>query len=127
LRLHKGFSRAAGKQQYVLPYFIAAHPGCTLDDMRQVAELLEREHLRVEQCQIFTPTPGTAATVMYATGLDPETAEPVFVERDAHRKELQKALILAHLPENREKVREALGLCGAGRPVHPGTRGRSRA
>ena len=66
-------SEAAGRKQFVLPYLLAAHPGSRLEDMVEVALLLKRMGVRVEQCQIFTPTPGTAATVMYATGLDPET------------------------------------------------------
>jgi len=73
-----------------------------------VALLLHRTDLRVEQCQIFTPTPGTAATVMYATGLDPMTLKPVFVERDPHRKQVQKALILYREPASAPLVREAL-------------------
>ncbi len=105
-------SEQAGKKQYVLPYFMAAHPGSTMQHMVEIALFMKRENLRVEQCQIFTPTPGTAATVMYATGIDPFTMQPVFVERDPRRKELQKALILAHLPENRDLVKEALHMCG---------------
>jgi uncharacterized radical SAM protein YgiQ len=105
-------SRAAGKSQYVVPYFIAAHPGTTLDHMIEAARFLRRERLVVEQVQLFTPTPGTAATMMYATGLDPDTGAPVFVERDPKRRALQKALLLAHLPAQRGKVREALRLAG---------------
>ena len=107
-------SRAANKQQYVVPYFIAAHPGTTLDHMVDAARFLRRERLVVEQVQLFTPTPGTAATVMYATGLDPETGAPVLVERNPRQRALQKALLLAHLPEQRDKVREALALAGRG-------------
>ena len=128
-------SEAAGRKQFVLPYLLAAHPGSRLEDMVEVALLLKRMGVRVEQCQIFTPTPGTAATVMYATGLDPETLEPVFVERTARGKRLQKALVLHHLPENRPLVEEALRKAGradllkellsgprtARRPDRPGT------
>jgi len=125
-------SKRAGKTQYVLPYFIAAHPGCRLGDMLEVALLLQRTGLAVEQCQIFTPTPGTAATVMYATGLDPETLTPVFVERDPHRKELQKALILWRDPANARLVRQALSELGRDdllpllRPAPPRSRTRAR-
>lgn len=101
-------SRAAGKEQYVLPYFIAAHPGSRLRDMLDVALWLSDTETRVEQVQIFTPTPGTAATVMYATGLDPDSLEPVYVERDPKRKALQKALLLYRQQENRPLVRTAL-------------------
>ncbi len=101
-------SKRAGKTQYVLPYFIAAHPGCRLEDMLEVALFLHRTGMAVEQVQIFTPTLGTAATVMYATGFDPETLKPVFVERDPHRKQIQKALLLWRDPANATLVREAL-------------------
>ena len=92
----------------MLPYFIAAHPGCRLEDMLEVALFLHRTGMAVEQVQIFTPTLGTAATVMYATGFDPETLKPVFVERDPHRKQIQKALLLWRDPANATLVREAL-------------------
>jgi len=112
LTLHRQLSAEAGKEQYVLPYLMAAHPGCRLEDMVEVALFLKKNRLRVEQCQVFTPTPGTAATVMYATGLDPATLRPVFVERSENRKRLQNALILHHLPEKAALVRKALKLCG---------------
>lgn len=104
----RAVSHKAGKTQFVLPYLMAAHPGSRLEDMLEVALFLRREELRVEQVQIFTPTPGTAATLMYATGLDPASGERVFVERGDRGKRLQKALLLSHLPENQALVREAL-------------------
>jgi uncharacterized radical SAM protein YgiQ len=112
LAAHRRASQSAGRRQYVLPYFMAAHPGSRLQDMVEVALFLKRNDVRVEQVQIFTPTPGTAATAMFATGLDPVTLRPVFVERDPHRRELQKALLLWHLPESAPAIREALQLCG---------------
>jgi len=113
VQLHRKLSKDAARRQYVLPYFMAAHPGCELSHMVEVALLLQRLDLRVEQCQMFTPAPGTASTVMYATGIDTSTMEPVFVERDPHGKRLQKALILYNLPENRGLVEEALRRCGS--------------
>lgn len=107
-------SSAAGRTQFLLPYFMAAHPGCTMGDMVDLAEFLADRHLIVEQCQIFTPTPGTASSVAYATGISPDTGEKIFVERDPKRKELQKALALRHLPEMRPLVLQALRV--AGRP-----------
>ena len=101
-------SRRAGKEQYAVPYLMAAHPGCTMKDMIELALFLKNEKLPVEQCQIFTPTPGTASSVMYATGLDPATLKPVFVERNPQRREMQKALILNHLPESAPLIRKAL-------------------
>jgi len=114
---HKKLSLKAGKNQFVVPYLMAAHPGCTMDDMVDLALFLSKEGIRAEQCQVFTPTPGTASSVMYATGLDPMTMKPVFVEKDPQRKRLQKALILYHLPENRRLVREALKACGREREL----------
>jgi len=114
LARHRELSARAGRKQYVVPYLMAAHPGCALEDMIELALYLRRERLTVEQVQIFTPTPGTASTAMYATGLDPQTQKPVFVERDPRRKQMQKALLLGHLQENHALIREALAL--AGRP-----------
>jgi uncharacterized radical SAM protein YgiQ len=115
---HDRLARAAGRRQHVLPYLMAAHPGARLEDAVEAALFLRRRELRVEQVQIFTPTPGTASTVMYATGLDPATLRPVFVEREARGKELQKALLLWHLPEGAAAMREARrrGGCGEKRP-----------
>ena len=105
-------SAHAGKEQYLLPYLIAAHPGSTLEHMIEVAAFLRKERLRVEQCQIFIPLPGTASAVMYATGVNPFTGRRVYVERDIRRREMQKALVLNHLPESRRLVEEALAICG---------------
>ena len=112
VRRFREASSRAGKEQYVLPYFIAAHPGSRIEDMIEVALLLKRERMRVEQCQIFTPIPGTASAVMYATGINPFDGKPVFVEKDLRRREMQKALVLYHLRESAGRVREALELCG---------------
>jgi uncharacterized radical SAM protein YgiQ len=115
VRFLERFRRAsarAGKEQYVLPYLIAAHPGSTLEHMIEVAVFLRKERLRVEQCQIFIPLPGTASAVMYATGMNPFTGRRVYVERDIRRREMQKALVLNHLPESKRLVEEALAICG---------------
>ncbi len=101
-------TKKAHKRQFVLPYLMAAHPGSRLEDMLEVALYLREENLRVEQVQIFTPTPATASTVMYATGLCPDTGKEVFVEKTDKGKRLQKALLLSHLSENEELVRQAL-------------------
>ncbi|TLM65558.1 MAG: YgiQ family radical SAM protein [Deltaproteobacteria bacterium] len=101
-------SRRLGRRQAVVPYFISGHPGCTLADMVEVALFLKRHQLKVEQVQEFTPTPGSLATCIYHTGHDPFTNEPVYVPRSPQERRLQKALLLWHLPENRDDVREAL-------------------
>ena len=112
MRAFQDASRRAGKEQYVLPYFIAAHPGSRVEDMVDVALFLKQRGLRVEQCQIFTPIPGTASAVMYATGIDPHTGRDVYVERDARCREMQKALILWHRPESCRLIAQALRLAG---------------
>lgn len=112
LRHFRDTSRRLGLRQGVIPYFIAAHPGCTLSDMVDVALFLNEHGLRVEQVQEFTPTPGTVATCMYYTGKDPATGKEVYVPRSARERKLQKALLLWHLPENRRDVLAALKLCG---------------
>jgi uncharacterized radical SAM protein YgiQ len=104
-------SRLLEKKQAVVPYFISAHPGSTLNDMIDVALFLQDNNLRVEQVQEFTPTPGSLATCIYHTGRDPFTGEAVYVPRQAGERRLQKALLLWHLPENRGDVVAALRQC----------------
>ena len=98
LELHRRLSRRAGRQQFVVPYLMAAHPGSTMKEMNELAAFLQANNLLAEQCQIFTPTPGTASTVMYATGLNPANMQRIFVERTPHGKDEQKQRILHHLP-----------------------------
>ena len=97
LRFKEAFdaaSRACGKRQFLTYYFIAAHPGCTERDMQELRRFATRHlHLSPEQVQIFTPTPLTAATAMYYTGLDPATGAPVFVERGLAGKQRQKDVL----------------------------------
>lgn len=81
----------AGKKQFLTYYFIAAHPGCTLEDMLKLRDFSARELKHFpEQVQIFTPTPSTFSTLMYYTGRDPFSGKPLFVERDMRRKQQQK-------------------------------------
>ncbi|HXE98670.1 MAG TPA: YgiQ family radical SAM protein [Dongiaceae bacterium] len=97
-----------GKRQYVVPYFISGHPGCTLADMLELALTLKKMGMKVEQVQDFTPTPGTIATCMFYSGLDPMTGQRVYTATSDREKGLQKALLLWHLPAERAKVMEAL-------------------
>lgn len=101
-------SAKVGKRQYVVPYLMSGHPGCTLSDMVDTALLLRRLSLRVEQVQDFTPTPGTRATCMYYAGLDPLSGDVVYVARSEREKRLQKSLLLYHLPEERTNILTAL-------------------
>ena len=101
-----------GKKQAIIPYFISSHPGCTLNDMIDVALFLQEHNLRVEQVQEFTPTPGSLATCIYYTGHDPFTGEVVHVPLNVNERRQQKSLLLWHLPESRKDVIDALRLCG---------------
>ncbi len=101
-------TRAAGKEQYLVPYLISGHPGSTLKDAVALAEWLHKNRLRPEQVQDFYPTPGTVSTCMYHTGLDPFTLKPVYVPRDAEEKAMQRALLQYTQPRKRELVLKAL-------------------
>ena len=87
-------TRESGKNQFLTYYFIAAHPGCTEKDMRGLKEFTSR-HLKInpEQVQIFTPTPSTYSSLMYYTEMDPRTKQPLYVEKEQHKKERQKHIV----------------------------------
>jgi uncharacterized radical SAM protein YgiQ len=88
------FSIEVGKRQFLTYYLIAAHPGCTEEDMRALKQFASHElHISPEQVQIFTPLPSTYSALMYYTELDPFTLEPLFVEKDLGRKEKQKRIL----------------------------------
>jgi len=97
-------NRKVDKQQGVVPYLITGHPGCRVDEMVQLVQQLQRLKLRVEQAQEFTPTPGTAASCMYHTGMDPDSGGPVYVARTDREKILQKSILLWHLSEERQRA-----------------------
>jgi uncharacterized radical SAM protein YgiQ len=101
-----------GKKLYLLPYFMSGHPGCTIGDMIQLAEYMRDHRLYPEQVQDFTPTPMTASTTMYYTGLDPFTMEPVHIPKE-REKRIQRALLHFRDRRNYRWVRE--GLLQAGR------------
>jgi uncharacterized radical SAM protein YgiQ len=101
-----------GKRQSIVPYLMSGHPGCTLGDMVDLALFLRRNRLKVEQVQEFTPTPGSLATCMYHTGMNPFTGESVHVARSDREKILQKSLLLWHLPAERNHVLAALRTAG---------------
>jgi uncharacterized radical SAM protein YgiQ len=106
-------SRRLGKEQYLLPYFMSGHPGCSIADMILLAEYIRDESLYTEQAQDFTPTPMTAATCMYHTGIDPATMEEVHVPR-GREKEIQRALLQYRDEAKADLVREGLRLAGRG-------------
>jgi uncharacterized radical SAM protein YgiQ len=104
-------SRQAGKEQYLLPYFMSGHPGCTVQDMIQLAEYIRDNDLYTEQVQDFTPTPMSLSTCMYHTGINPFTKEKVHVPK-GREKVLQRALLRYRDPGNTEIVREGLARAG---------------
>ncbi len=105
-------SEACGKEQYLVPYLMSSHPGSTLQDAIELALCLKRDHYAPEQVQDYYPTPGTASTVMFYTGIDPLTMKPVYVATDYHEKQLQRALLQYNRPQNAPLVREALTRAG---------------
>ena len=101
-------SEAAGKEQYLIPYFITGHPGSSLKDTIELAQYLKRNNLRPRQIQDFIPTPMAMATTMYYTGIDPLTMTEVYTARDLREKRMMKALIFWWDPQHWELAREAL-------------------
>lgn len=101
-------SEKAGKEQYLVPYFVSSHPGCEMDSAVKLGEFLAARNLKPQQVQDFIPTPGTPATCMWWTGIDPTTMKEVFVETKMRHKRRQKALMQYWKPENETLIREAL-------------------
>ena len=115
-QLFDRFSAEAGKQQYLIPYFIAAHPGTSDQDMLQLALWLKRNGFRLDQVQTFLPTPLAIATAMWHTEKNPLKRDPgsdhVAVARGGRQRKLHKALLRYHAPENWPLLREALKRMG---------------
>lgn len=105
-------TKRLGKPQYLVPYLMSSHPGSTLRDAVELALFLKKHNLRPQQVQDFYPTPGTASTCMFYTGLDPFTMKEVSVARSPGEKAMQRALLQYFLPENRSLVLAALGQAG---------------
>ncbi len=105
-------NRKLGKKQYLVPYFISGHPGADLASAVELAEYFRDRHFIPEQVQDFYPTPGTLATCMFFTGLDPRTGKSIPVARSSREKALQRALMQFRDPKNHNLVREALRSAG---------------
>jgi uncharacterized radical SAM protein YgiQ len=119
------YSREAGKEQYLVPYFISSHPGSSLEEAAQLMEYLQRNGWRPQQVQDFMPTPMTLASDMFWSGYHPMTGEPIHVTRDLEEKRMQKALLRWGDPANRPLVEKALRKVGRLRPgerLGPGMR-----
>ena len=98
----KKFQRAnekSGKRQFVVPYLMSSHPGCTIKEAVKLAEYVRDMGFMPEQVQDFYPTPSTMSTCMYYTGLDPRTGEKVYVPKSAREKAMQRALLQYKNPE----------------------------
>jgi radical SAM superfamily enzyme YgiQ (UPF0313 family) len=105
-------SDRAGKKQFLVPYFIASHPGSTFDSMIDLALFLKRNHYQPDQVQDFIPSPFDIAAAMYHTGLDPFTRKPVHIAKHLRDRMLQRALLQFFKPENYFEVRRALEQAG---------------
>jgi hypothetical protein len=100
-----------GKNQFLVPYLMSSHPGSTMDDAAELALYTKRIGLAPEQVQDFYPTPGTASTVMFYTGIDPFTGKPIYTATSYREKQLQRALLQWRRPENRRMIYEAMNYC----------------
>jgi len=115
--LFERYSREAGKEQFLIPYFIAAHPGTSDEDMLQLALWLKRQRLRADQVQAFLPGPMATATAMYHSGKNPlrritRTSEDVLIPKGLKVRRLHKAFLRYHDPHNWPMLREALRRMG---------------
>ncbi len=100
--------KEAGLEQYLVPYLMSSHPGSTINDAIELALYLKEVGCNPEQVQDFYPTPGTASTVMYYTGINPLDMKKVYAPDDYREKLMQRALLQSRRPENRNLIREAL-------------------
>src|SRR5210317_1581683 len=111
--LFEKFSKKAGKEQYLIPYFIAAHPGTTDEDMMNLALWLKGNGFRADQVQNFYPSPMATATAMYHSGKNPlkrvrRDSETVKTAKGDIQRRLHKAFLRYHDPANWPMLREAL-------------------
>jgi uncharacterized radical SAM protein YgiQ len=111
------YSRAAGKEQYLIPYFVAAHPGTRDEDMMNLALWLKKNNFRADQVQTFIPSPMAIASAMYHTGKNPlkrvrSSSETVVVPKGINQRKLHKAFLRYHDPDNWPLLRTALHKMG---------------
>jgi uncharacterized radical SAM protein YgiQ len=119
------YSKQAGKKQYLIPYYIAAHPGCEDEDMVNLALWLKRQNLKVDQVQTFYPSPMSLATAMYYSGRNPlkkvsyKTGR-VSIVKKIEQRQLQKALLRYHDKSGWQTIRNALNRMGMERLIGEG-------
>ena len=111
-KMYSSANLKEGKKQFLVPYLISSHPGCTVSDAVELTDYLKSIGYMPKQVQDFYPTPSTRATCMYYTGVDPDTMKEVFVPKTSNEKKMQRALLQYRLPENRSIVNEAYILAG---------------
>ena len=105
-------SKELGKEQYLVPYLMSSHPGSDIHAAIELAQCLKRDGYAPEQVQDFYPTPGTASTVMFYTGIHPLTGTPVYTPTEYSEKQKQRALLQFNRPQNAPLVRKALREAG---------------
>ncbi len=113
------YSQQAGKEQYLIPYFIAAHPGTTDEDMLELSLWLKQNGFRADQVQAFLPSPMATATAMYHSGTNPlrkvkRDGEQVYIPKGLRQRRLHKAFLRYHDPDNWPLLRDALKRMGRG-------------
>ena len=111
-RIFDRINRQHNLKQQIIPYFISSHPGCTLENMAELAAETKQLNFQLEQVQDFTPTPMTMATEMYYTGINPETGEKVFAARTMRDKEAQRKFFFWYKPEERKQIVQQLRRIG---------------
>ncbi|PKO83705.1 MAG: YgiQ family radical SAM protein [Betaproteobacteria bacterium HGW-Betaproteobacteria-11] len=126
-QMFEKFSKQAGKEQYLIPYFIAAHPGTTDEDMLNLALWLKQNNFRLDQVQTFLPTPLALATAMWRSGKNPlrkvsADSETVPIVRSGRQRKLHKAFLRYHDPASWPLLREALVSMGRSDLIGPGKR-----
>ena len=109
---YRVINRKLGKKQFMVPYFISSHPGSSLQDAVELALYMKKTGYMPDQVQDFYPTPGTLATCMYHTEMDPFTMKKVYVAKSYEEKKMQRALMHFHKKENRNTVKAALKKAG---------------
>lgn len=125
-QLFDAAARAAKKDYFLIPYFIAAHPGTTNEDMMNLAIWLKRNKYRADQVQTFLPSPMALSTAMYHSGVNPlkpvrrGASEPVETIKGLRQRRLHKAFLRYHDPENWPVLREALKSMGRADLIGPG-------
>ncbi len=108
IRKYQNYNKKLGKKQFFIPYFISSHPGSTLKDAIILAEYLKDLGFTPDQVQDFYPTPGTLATSMFYTGINPTTGKTIFVAKEGKDKQYQRALLQFNKPDNYHNVFKAL-------------------